>query len=159
MLPGACKSSDYTFLLAIITGELTGLGKALVSHLSEKGFVVIRGQCSHPLPTVSIQLVYNLRDVKLDLADRTSVGEFSQQLLDQLPYIDLLINSHLSQWPSDTANASSYWRSVMLVDFFAPVAPTQRLLVILQRSSRYSPYLLGDEELFFPPFFKGILNV
>lgn len=155
--PGASKSCEDSPLIVVITGGLRGLGKALVSELYEKGFVVIRGQRSRPLPTVSSQTVCNVRDIKLDLADRTSVREFSEQLLDQLPYIDLLINNAAicPDDPPDAANANFYWRSVMEVNFFAPVALTERLLPLLQRSSKYSRVInisSGDGELsFFSP--------
>lgn len=146
------KSKEVSHLIAVVTGGLRGLGKALGSELLAQGFVVVRGQRSFPPDTVCNQSVSNVRDLKLDLADRTSVQKFAEHLLDNLPYIDVLVNNAAicPDDPLDVANASSYWRSVMEVNFFAQVYLTERLLPLLQRSPRYPRVInvsSGDGEL------------
>lgn len=147
--PTANKSSH---LIAVVTGGVRGLGKSIVLKLLSEGFLVVRGQRSNPSELVPSQQLSNVRDLRLDLANHNSVRNFSQLLLDELPYIDVLVNNAAIclEDPADVEGASHHWYSVMDVNFFAPMYLTERLLPLLQKSPRFPRVInisSGDGEL------------
>ncbi|CDF38996.1 unnamed protein product [Chondrus crispus] len=144
------KSSYGTRPIAVVTGASRGLGRALASHLSAQGYLVIAGQRA-PAPK---SCNFDIRHLRLDLADEDSLEAFCHYLLDNLPCIDVLVNNAAScpDHPGDTAKSASYWNSVLQVNFFASVRLTESLLPLLQQSLKYPRVVnisSGDGELLF----------
>lgn len=137
--------------IAVVTGASRGLGQAIVSTLLDHNYHVICGQRTMP-PQFNPNS--NLRMIPLDLASNQSIQTFTEVVIDQLPYIDLLVNNAAicPDYPSEVHDVHEHWRSVMQVNFFAHVQLTTRLLPLLQRSSKLSRIInisSGDGELLY----------
>lgn len=140
-------------VIALVTGGSRGLGLALVEELANKGFIVLRAQRTQHAKITSVEN-NNVKDIHLDLANQESVSSVSAMLIDQLPYIDLLINNAAicPDEPGGIDRLSAYWQEVMDVNFCAAVQLTENLLPLLHRSSRRARVInisSGDGELLY----------
>lgn len=141
--------------IAVVTGASRGLGKEIVSVLLEEGFNVITGQRTHQDNIITNSTATsNLKVFFLDMRNPESVNAFAEQILDTIPYIDLLINNAgiCPTYPSGASDIEQHWKTVMQVNFFAQVQLTNHLLPLLRRSAYHARVInisSGDGEMLF----------
>lgn len=141
--------------IAVMTGASRGLGKEIANILLEKGFHVITGQRT-PQDNTNVNYVgmTNLKALILDMKEPESITTFAEQILDTVPYVDLLINNAgiCPTYPLDARHIQQHWETVMQVNFYAQIQLTIHLLPLLQRSVNYARVInvsSGDGEMLF----------
>ncbi|KAI0562988.1 short chain dehydrogenase [Gracilaria domingensis] len=157
-LPKRCREGGPK--IAVVTGASRGLGLALASKLLDNSFVVI---CAQRTSSILASTHGNALNVPLDLNQAQNVELFAQRMVNELPYIDLLINN-AAICPEDhfVRDVHPPWNQVMQLNFFAQVHLTERLLPLLDASSSFPRVInisSGDGELvFFAPKLRNLLS-
>lgn len=136
--------------IAVVTGASRGLGKALSTSLANNGYTVIHTQRHYPNPQIKVPS--NVMPATLDLSVPDSIHNFATQLLNDIPYLDLLINNAAICPAPPTPSTHDHLHAALSVNFTAPVRLTEQLLPLLVRSPSHPRVInisSGDGELLF----------
>lgn len=119
-----------------ITGASSGIGEALAKAFAEQGAkLILSSRRTDELQKVKAGLTSNNSDVfvlPLDLANTSTINEFTQQVISKFGRIDILVNNGgISQrsWASETSIDID--RKIMEVNFFGTIALTKSVLPVM----------------------------
>jgi NAD(P)-dependent dehydrogenase (short-subunit alcohol dehydrogenase family) len=109
--------------LALVTGASSGIGRAIASHLSERGFTVLAGVRNEPDAPPATE------PLRLDVTNPTDVAAAAQRVGDRL---DALVNNAgiAISGPVEAVPIAE-WRRQIEVNLLGQVAVTQALLPAL----------------------------
>jgi len=81
--------------VALVTGVSSGIGRAIASLLSERGFRVFGTMRK---PSEADRWPGNVGPIRLDVRDEESVRSSLRAVLDQAGRIDALVNNAATRW-------------------------------------------------------------
>lgn len=119
--------------LALVTGASRGIGLAIAKALAEAGADIIG--VSHSLQASGSEVEKavlragrKFYSYQCDLGDRTALQQFIQQLRDEHPVIDILINNAgtIMREPAAT-HSDAYWDNVLHTNLDAPFLLTRAI--------------------------------
>ena len=124
--------------IAWVTGASSGIGEALARSLSARGAeVIISGRRTGALEALQKALPGPSMVLPFDVTDIAALPAHAESALAWRGHIDLLVNNAgVSQRSLALDTSLDVYRTIMEVDFFAPVRLTQLLLPsMVQRRS------------------------
>jgi NAD(P)-dependent dehydrogenase (short-subunit alcohol dehydrogenase family) len=120
----------------LITGSSTGIGRACVLYLAQRGFSVIAA-VRRPEDARQLQsLAPNLRSIQLDIADAASVSAAIRQITEitgESGLAGLVNNAGIGVHGPVEFVSIDDWRRQFEVNVFGHIAVTQGLLPLLRR--------------------------
>ena len=121
--------------VAWVTGASSGIGEALARSLSARGAeVVVSGRRTEALEALQDALPSPSLVLRFDVTDIAGLPNHAKRALDWRGQVDLLVNNAgVSQRSLAMDTDLDVYRSIMEVDFFAPLRLTQLVLPSMVR--------------------------
>ncbi|MCA9265273.1 MAG: SDR family NAD(P)-dependent oxidoreductase, partial [Planctomycetales bacterium] len=124
---------DLDDCISVVTGGYSGIGLETVRALSRRGATVIVPVRSPEKAKESLAGIPGVRTVSLDLADIRSVRSCGENLVAELPRIDLLIaNAGIMACPESRVGPG--WESQFGVNHMGHFALTKAVTPLLKKS-------------------------
>ncbi len=121
--------------VVLITGAASGLGRALSLQLATNHRLIVVDRDREGLETLLAELA-DASAIHCDLADTKSIERLISEVVHSVEQIDLLINNAGITHRSLAMDTDiDVMRSVMAIDYFAPVQLTQGLRLKLSRNA------------------------
>lgn len=121
-MSGGSGRFDLTGRTAVITGGSRGIGRAIAEVLAEHGASVVLGSrhgnaCAEVASHIRDAFGVPAIGLPLDMTDAESVRTFSQQVLEQFPVVDILVNNSGRSWGGDPWDIPlDRWNEVLAVN-------------------------------------------
>lgn len=124
----------------LITGSTDGIGKLAAIKLAEDGHeIYLHGRNSTKLDTVISEIKEQTNNQKIkgfvaDFSDLEAVQQMAQQIKEELPKMEVLINN-AGVFKSSVAKNKDGLDIRFVVNYFAPYLLTQELIPLLQKAT------------------------
>lgn len=137
----------------LMTGGGSGIGRRLAESFHKKGNqVIVSGRRQHALDEVT-SANPGIKSLLLDLNDRDSIRLFSQQVTQDYPGLNVLINNAGISKAEDLKSPPDYLEdaeAIVTTNLLGPIRLTAALLPLLQKQA-YSAILTVSSGLGFIP--------
>ena len=126
-----------------VTGAGSGLGRAVVQRLVEKGnFVIVSGRRREPLTKLSFDYGNQVKVVVCDVADPFSLSQAQKEILEITDYLDCVIAcAGICEYEDNVALSIDMYRSAMEVNFLGAVSTLSIAKPLLVQSERQAVFV------------------
>ncbi len=124
----------------LITGSTDGIGKlAAIKLAKDDHSIYLHGRNAAKLATVTAEIKELSNNEKIkgfvtDFSDLTAVKQMAQQVNEELPHLDVLINN-AGVFKSPASHNKDGWDMRYVVNYLAPYLLTNTLMPLLQKGS------------------------
>lgn len=134
---------DFSGKVAIVTGGVSGIGKALVTRLAAKGAQLVVGDLHQPEVSNEPNIVY----LEVDVTDITAAPMLVSAAMDTFGHLDILVNN-VGYFPSREGflgASAENWRNVFDINFFSVVEGCRAAIPAMIKSGGGSIVSIGSD--------------